>query len=448
MIIAYSRAVVMKIYKRILEIRPNWKEKVKVAMISGREDPEEWKDIVGNKAYKTELATKFKDNDDSMKIAIVVDMWLTGFDVPSLATMYVFKPMSGHNLMQAIARVNRVFKDKEGRLVADYIGIANALKYAMDEYTVRDQKNYGDPDIAKTALPEFYKYLEICDDIFYGFDYSNVTNENISKIDMANLLQQGIDFILGLDEGEQKEFFKSATALKQAKSLCLSLLSEDNRLKFAYFETVRFTTSKVKSPEKLSLKEINTQINQILEQSIKSEGIINLFSDSEEEFSIFDENFLNEVSHMKTKNLAAELLKKLLSEQIIIFKRTNIVQAEKFSKRMQEVMNRYRNGLISNAEVIDEMKKVALEIKYAYSQGEELGLSSEELAFYDALTKPELVKDFHNNDALKQLTQELTQQLRKNVTVGWHKKESARAQMRIMIKRKISIPTRRSLGCC
>lgn len=357
MIVAYSRPIAMKIYHKLLQLRPGWGEKVKVVMTSNNKDPEEWKKIIGTKSYKAELATKFKDNDDPMKIAIVVDMWLTGFNVPSLATMYVYKPMADHNLMQAIARVNRVFKDKEGGLVVDYIGITSALKKAMKDYTVRDQKNYGDPDIAQTALPEFKKQLEICDDIFYGFDYSKITHPNLTNKQRAEIISGGIDFVLGLEESEQKAFLKHAMALRQAKSLCQSLLTEKERLISAFIETVRVASSKITSPEKLSLQEINRQINSLLEQSVKSEGVINLFSDVEEEFSIFDEAFLEEISNMKTKNLAAELLKKLLSEQIVIYQRTNLIQAEKFSERMKAAMNRYRNGQLTNAEVIDELKK-------------------------------------------------------------------------------------------
>lgn len=182
MIVAYSRPIALKIYKRILQLRPDWTEKVAVVMTQGNNDPEEWRSIIGNKAYKEELARKFKDNDSPLKIAIVVDMWLTGFDVPSLATMYVYKPMSGHNLMQAIARVNRVFKDKEGGLVVDYVGIAAALKQAMSDYTARDKRNYGDPDIGRTAYAKFLEKLEVCRDMFHGFDYAAfLTEDDLEK---------------------------------------------------------------------------------------------------------------------------------------------------------------------------------------------------------------------------------------------------------------------------
>ena len=435
MIVAYSRPIAMDIYRKLLELRPGWTEKVRVVMTSGNNDPEEWRAVIGNKTYKKELARKFKDNDDPMKIAVVVDMWLTGFDVPSLATMYVYKPMSGHNLMQAIARVNRVFKDKEGGLVVDYVGIAGALKAAMNDYTVRDRKNYGDMDIAKTALPKFEEKLRVCGELFHGFDYSAFISERSDDKLRADLITGGINFIVRKDEDAQRLFQKEALLLRQAKTLCQSLLNKEQRMEAAYIEAVRIALSRVSGPRKLSFKEINEQINEMLKQSIRSEGVINLFSDKNEEFSLFDPAFLEEVGKMKEKNLAAELLKKLLSEQIAMYQRTNLVQAEKFSERMQRIMNAYRNGQLSNAEVIEELRKMAADIAKAHQAGDDLGLSQEELAFYDAITKPEAVKDFFSNDQLCEMSKELTDTLRRSRTIDWQKKDSARAQMRVMVKR-------------
>jgi type I restriction enzyme R subunit len=435
MIVAYSRPIAMQIYRRILDLRPSWEEKARVVMTSGNNDPEDWREIIGNKSYKKELARKFKENDDQMKIAIVVDMWLTGFDVPSLATMYVYKPMSGHNLMQAIARVNRVFRDKEGGLVVDYVGIASALKAAMNDYTVRDRDNYGDMDIAKTALPKFCEKLRVCGELFHGFDYSAFLQEGSDDKIRADLITGGINFVMGKDENEQTLFQKEALLLRQAKTLCQSLLDRQQRMEAAYFEAVRVALNRISGPRKLSFKEINEQINAMLQQSIHSEGVINLFADKNEEFSLFDPSFLEEVGKMKEKNLAAELLKKLLSEQIAAYKRTNVVQAEKFSERMQRIMNLYRNGQLTNAEVIDELRKMAADIGTAQQEGDELGLSPEELAFYDAITRPEAVKDFFSHDQLREMSIELTEALRKSRTIDWQKKDSARAQMRVMVKR-------------
>ena len=242
MIVAYSRPIAMSIYHRILELRPDWTDKVKVVMTGSNKDPEEWHDIIGNKQYKKELAKKFKDNNDPMKIAIVVDMWLTGFDVPSLATMYVYKPMSGHNLMQAIARVNRVFNDKAGGLVVDYIGIAKALKQAMHDYTVRDQKRFGNPDIKKTALIKFQEKLEVCRDIFHGFDYSNF--QSGTDNDRAQIIKGGVNFLMDSNKNDKMQLFqKESSLLHSSITLCRSLLNEQQRYEAAFFETVRILLS-------------------------------------------------------------------------------------------------------------------------------------------------------------------------------------------------------------
>ena len=345
MIVAYSRPIAMKIYKRILELRPAWTEKVGVVMTQGNNDLEEWREIIGNKAHKDDLAKKFKDNSSPMKIAIVVDMWLTGFDVPSLATMYVYKPMAGHNLMQAIARVNRVFKDKEGGLVVDYVGIAAALKQAMNDYTTRDKKNYGDTDVSKAAYPKFLEKLEVCRDLFYGFDYAKFLIG--SDLDKAKTINGGVNYILGKSVAEhelpdnektQNVYMKEALLLKQALSLCGSLVDERTRFEAAFFESVRTMIVRLMSGgtgKKFTLPEVNERINELLKSSIKSEGVINLFSDVQAEFSLFDPKFLEEIANMKEKNLAVELLKKLIAEQVSVYRRTNVVKSEKFSELIQ-----------------------------------------------------------------------------------------------------------------
>ena len=445
MIVAYSRPIAMKIYNKILELRPTWTEKVGLVMTQGNNDPEEWRKVIGNKAHKEELARKFKDNDSPMKIAIVVDMWLTGFDVPSLATMYVYKPMSGHNLMQAIARVNRVFRDKEGGLVVDYVGIASALKQAMKDYTARDQKNYGDTDIKDVAYPKFLEKLEVCRDFFFGYDYSAFFTG--SDYEKAKAITGGTNFLLGKNREEtdlpEKErtqyvYIKEALLLKQALSLCSSLVEEKIRFEAAYFEAVRTMLVRLSAGgenKKLTLPEVNERINELLKHSIKSEGVINLFSDVQTEFSLFDPKFLEEIAKMKEKNLAVELLKKLIAEQVAVYRRTNVVKSEKFSERIQSALNRYLNGMLTNEEVIEELMKLAKDIADANAEGEKLGLNAEELAFYDALTKPQAIKDFYQNDDLIAITKELTEMLRKNRTIDWQKKESARASMRKMVKR-------------
>ena len=437
MIVAYSRPIAMKIYKRILELRPAWTEKVAVVMTSGNNDPEEWREIIGNKHHKDELAKKFKDNNSPLKIAIVVDMWLTGFDVPSLATMYVYKPMSGHNLMQAIARVNRVFRDKEGGLVVDYVGIATALKKAMNDYTARDKKNYGDTDVAKVAFPKFQEKLSVCRDKFHGFDYSKF--QTGTDLERSKTISGAVNFIMGREKVDDKDsFVKEALMLHQALSLCSSMVDEDDRIEAAFFDAVRVLVLRLTNTgvgKKISLPEMNARINELLKQSIKSDGVINLFSDIKEEFSLFDPKFLEEVANMKEKNLAVELLKKLIAEQVSIYRRTNIVKSEKFSEIMQRSLNAYLNGMLTNEEVIEEMLKLAKQIVAAQKDGDQLGLTADELAFYDALTKPQAIKDFYENDELIAITKELADTLRRNKTIDWQKRESARAKMRMLIKK-------------
>ena len=437
MIVAYSRPIAMKIYKRILELRPAWTEKVAVVMTSGNNDPEEWREIIGNKHHKDELAKKFKDNNSPFKIAIVVDMWLTGFDVPSLATMYVYKPMSGHNLMQAIARVNRVFRDKEGGLVVDYVGIATALKKAMNDYTARDKKNYGDTDVAKVAFPKFQEKLSVCRDKFHGFDYSKF--QTGTDLERSKTISGAVNFIMGREKIDDKDsFVKEALMLHQALSLCSSMVDEDDRIEAAFFDAVRVLVLRLTNigvGKKISLPEMNARINELLKQSIKSDGVINLFSDIKEEFSLFDPKFLEEVANMKEKNLAVELLKKLIAEQVSVYRRTNIVKSEKFSEIMQRSLNAYLNGMLTNEEVIEEMLKLAKQIAAAQKEGDKLGLTADELAFYDALTKPQAIKDFYENDELIAITKELADTLRRNKTIDWQKRESARAKMRMLIKK-------------
>lgn len=437
MIVAYSREIAMKIYNRILKLRPSWTEKVAVVMTESNKDPEEWRSIIGNKRHRDELAKEFKNNDSPLKIAIVVDMWLTGFDVPSLATMYVYKPMKGYNLMQAIARVNRVFGDKEGGLVVDYVGIASALKEAMNDYTSRDRKNYGDTDVTKVAYPKFLEKLSICRDIFHGYDYSKFMTG--SDLERSKAISGAVNFIVAVDkEREREDFLKEALLLHQALSLCSSLAEETLRIEAAFFEAVRVLVMRLMNQgegRKISLPEINERINALLRQSVKSEGVINLFSDVSEEFSLFDPKFLEEISKMKEKNLAVELLKKLIAEQVQIYRRTNVVKSEKFSEIIQSAMNRYLNGMLTNEEVIEELLNLAKQIATVNKEGNELGLTADELAFYDALTKPQAIKDFYENEELIAITKELADTLRKNRTIDWQKRDSARAKMRMMIKR-------------
>lgn len=440
LIVAYSRPMAMKIYYKLLELRPEWKGMLGVVMTMSNQDPEEWFEVCGGKTHKKEMERRFKDDSDSLKIAIVVDMWLTGFDVPSLSTMYVFKPMKGYNLMQAIARVNRVCKGKEGGLVVDYIGIARALKQAMKDYTNRDQSNYGNMDVAATAYPKFLEKLDVCRDLLYGFDY----REDIfsgSRGRLADAIVDGTDWLLAPERSDDMEdFLKQCQLMNQALSLCKSLVAEEDQHEAAYLsvlrvQVLRLTGRKGAAGGGMTYAEFNKRVTAILEQTVHAEGVLDLFDEKAVEISLFDESFLAEVAAMKEKNVAFEALKRLIKERVRAYQCTSVVKARKFSELLQGTLNAYLNGMLSNAEVIEELVKMAKEMMADRDEATKLGLSDEEMAFYDAITKPQAAKDFYNNDQLVAISRELTDAMRSNATIDWQKKESARAGMRRAIKR-------------
>lgn len=440
LIVAYSRPMAMKIYYKLLELRPEWEDMLGVVMTMSNQDPEEWFEVCGGKTHKKEMERRFKDDSDSLKIAIVVDMWLTGFDVPSLSTMYVFKPMKGYNLMQAIARVNRVCKGKEGGLVVDYIGIARALKQAMKDYTNRDQSNYGNMDVAATAYPKFLEKLDVCRDLLHGFDY----REDIfsgSRGRLADAIVDGTDWLLAPERSDDMEdFLKQCQLMNQALSLCKSLVAEEDQHEAAYLsvlrvQVLRLTGRKGAAGGGMTYAEFNKRVTAILEQTVHAEGVLDLFDEKAVEISLFDESFLAEVAAMKEKNVAFEALKRLIKERVRAYQCTSVVKARKFSELLQGTLNAYLNGMLSNAEVIEELVKMAKEMMADRDEATKLGLSDEEMAFYDAITKPQAVKDFYNNDQLVAISRELTDAMRSNATIDWQKKESARAGMRRAIKR-------------
>lgn len=440
LIVAYSRPMAMKIYYKLLELRPEWKDMLGVVMTMSNQDPEEWFEVCGGKKHKKKMERRFKDDSDPLKIAIVVDMWLTGFDVPSLSTMYVFKPMKGYNLMQAIARVNRVCKGKEGGLVVDYIGIARALKQAMKDYTNRDQRNYGDMDVAATAYPKFLEKLDVCRDLMYGFDYRDDIFSG-SRGKLADAIAKGTDWLLAPERSEDMEdFLKQCQLMNQALSLCKSLVSEEGQHEAAYLsvlrvQVLRLTGRKGAGGSGMTYAEFNKRVTSILEQTVHAEGVIDLFDEKSVEISLFDESFLAEVAAMKEKNVAVETLKRLVKERVKAYQRTSVVKAKKFSELLQSTLNSYLNGMLSNAEVIEELVKMAKDMMADRDEAAKLGLTDEEMAFYDAITKPQAVKDFYDNDQLVAISRELTDAMRRNATIDWQKKESARAGMRRAIKR-------------
>lgn len=440
LIVAYSRPIAMKIYKRIMELRPGWKDKVGVVMTMSNQDPEEWFEVCGGSKHKKDMEQRFKNDDGPLKIAIVVDMWLTGFDVPSLSTMYVFKPMKGYNLMQAIARVNRVCRGKEGGLVVDYIGIARALKQAMKDYTNRDQSNYGNMDVAATAYPKFLEKLDVCRDLMYGFDYRKLIFTE-KKAELASAIAEGVDWLLEPKrQDDAEEFLKQCQLMNQALSLCKSLVSHEDQHEAAYLsvlrvQVLRLTGRKSGGSGGMTYAEFNKQVTEILQQTVHADGVLNLFDNQDVEISLFDEAFLAEVASMKEKNVAVESLKRLIKERVRAYQRTSVVKAQKFSDMLQGTLNSYLNGMLTNAEVIEELVKMAKDMMRDRTDAERLGLNDEEMAFYDAITKPEAVKDFYDNDQLVSITRELTETLQRSATIDWQKKESARAGMRRAIKR-------------
>ena len=384
MIVAYNKDAAVKIYRKLLEMRPEWTEKVHVVASAANTDNPDWADVIQPKKNK-EYAALFKAEDDSpMKIAIVVDMWLTGFDVPSLAT--------------------------------------------------RDKKQFGDPDINKTAKVKFQEKLEICRDLLHGFDYEGFYEG--SDPERAKLIKGGVNFLLAPDKADRlKDYIKESQLLHNALTLCRSLIPQREKQEVAFMDAVRVLLTRFSQQGTTITKhEINERIARLIEQSIQSTGVINLF-EGQREFSLFDEGFLAELKKMKEKNLAVQLLEKLLKERIRKYERTNVVQSQKFSDMLNMALSNYLKGMLTNEEVIEELLKMAAEIKKTEEEGNELGLSVEEKAFYDALSSPAGIREAYTDEQFVMLTKELTEQLRKNRTIDWNKKESARAKMRVLVKR-------------
>ena len=447
MIVCMSRRIAINLYRIILEKRPEWKQKVKVVLTSSNQDDEDWHDIIGNKAYRDGLMLEFKDDTSEFKIAIVVDMWLTGFDVPSMATMYIDKPMKGHNLMQAIARVNRVYRDKEAGLIVDYIGMAAELKSALSQYTKRDQDKI--PDLGQ-ALSIAIEKLEIMRDMFYGFDYSDFfgVDDSVRLAVIAN----GVNFSLGMEEDEQKSFIREATALSQAETLCRSMLDARIKQEIEFFKCVKAGICKTAGRMGITTNEINARIMKLLEQAIEQDGVYNIFAEAGKknpEISILSEEYMEKIRRMKHKNIAAEMLRKLLEDNIRVFAKTGVVKSQLFSEKMQKLLKMYNNRLITSAEVIEELLNLSKEMAEAYKAGDEKGLSVEELAFYDALVAdPEVLRKMQDK-VLIEMAQELTELIRRSRTVDWDKKESARAYMRTQVKhllRKYKYPPEKAKG--
>lgn len=443
MVVCMSRRICVSLYDEIIKIRPNWhsddedKGSIKVVMTGSASDSESFQKHIGGKKRRDLLAKRMKDESDDLKIVIVRDMWLTGFDVPSMHTMYIDKPMKGHNLMQAIARVNRVFKDKSGGVIVDYLGIFESLKKALSQYTDVDRKNTGiDTSVAISLMKE---KLEILQGMFHKFDYTPyLLGGNVDKIET---IQGGMNHILSLEESEQKDFKKFTIELSKAHSLCSA--TEEGKevsLEVSFFKAVKASLTKLKErdPKPISKSEIEARINQMLERSIISEEVVDVFSSlgiENPDVSILSEEFLDEIKNYKHKNLAVEMLKKLLEGNIKLMEKKNVVKSELFSEKLKKALNKYRNQAITNLEVIEKLLSMAEEIKTIKNAEKELGLTEDEIAFYDALTNDEIVKELMEDETLKKIAQELTATIKNNITIDWSVRKSAQAGMRRIIKR-------------
>lgn len=443
MIVCMSRRICVALYNEIVKLRPDWhsddddKGKIKVVMTGSAGDDDFLQPHIGGKKRRDLLAKRMKDNNDELKIVIVRDMWLTGFDVPSMHTMYIDKPMKGHNLMQAIARVNRVFKDKSGGVVVDYIGILESLKKALNQYTESDKKTTGIDTSAAIAVMK--EKLEILQDMMHGFDYSAYMGS--SQAGRIRAITGGMNVIFGKSEKEQKEFKKTATELAKAHSLCAA--TDEGKaaaLEVSYFKAVKASLNKLqeKQPKRKTKKEIEARVNQLLERSIISEEVVDVFEVmglKHPDVSILSEEFLEEVRSYEYKNLAVEMLKKLLEGNIKTMERRNLVKSQKYSKKLKQSLNKYKNQAITNAEVIEELIQMAKDMKKEREEEKDLGLNEDEIAFYDALTSESIVKELMEDEVLRKIANELTQAIRRNMTIDWHVRKSARAGMRRIIKR-------------
>jgi type I restriction enzyme R subunit len=437
MIVCMSREICVRLYDEITELRPKWRSAdsaqgaIKVIMTGSAADVDLLQPHIYNATTKKQLEKRFKDPKDPLKLVIVRDMWLTGFDVPCLHTMYVDKPMRDHNLMQAIARVNRVFHDKEGGLVVDYIGIAAELRRALRNYT--ENRGKGRPTVNATEkLDVLKKYLDVARGILHGFEYS------LYRTQATSLLLPAANFILGLEDGK-KRWFDAIVAMTQAFSLC-GTLDEAVALReeVAFFQAIKAVIAKATTSDKqLSEDRRNAVLKQILDNAVVAEGVEEIFKLAgleRPDIGILSDAFLDEVRRLPQRNLAVELLQKLLNDEVKSCARHNVVLEKKFSDRLLVALNRYRNRAIESAQVIEELISMAKEFREAAKRGERLGLNESELAFYDALADNESAVRELGDEILKKIALELTEKLRKSTTVDWKKRESIRARLRNLIR--------------
>lgn len=451
MIIAQSRPIAMKLYNKIIELRPEWKKEGKIAVImtESNKDPEGWRQVTGNKSDRDALVLKFKDDKSPLKIVIVVDMLLTGFDLPSLSTMYIYKMMDGHNLMQAIARVNRVFPGKAGGLIVDYIGIMSELEKALKVYTKRDSGSRQKMDIEQDALPEFRKNLDRCREIFASFDYSQFfTGDDAARFDMTVDAQNYI--IAPRRLKERDDFRKSAKLMKDALSLCSQIVESNERNEAAFFENVRAGVEHhLLKIGPYTLGDINNRIKELIQLCIKSDGVNADISSSSSKTPIFDLDFLDKLKTSKRRDLAAELLARIIAGKVWLGFGGNSVLYKKFSEMLQAVMNKYRNAILTSEQVIQALIELAHNLIEEANKGEELGLTDEEYGFYSVLVKPKGILALYNVEELKKMTAELTRIFHNNRTVDWQNRDEVQAAMRQYVRRllrKYNYPDKEQKG--
>ena len=440
MFVCMSRRICVDFYNAITKIRPEWhsnddKEgKIKVIMTGSADDPETYQPHIRSKAGRDLLARRTKDPSDSLKLAIVTDMWLTGFDAPALHTMYIDKSMQGHGLMQAIARVNRVFKDKPGGLVVDYFGIADHLKKALANYSERDRSNTGIPQ--EEAIAVLLEKYDIVKQLFHKFDYSvafSGTSEERLKIIPATM-----EHILSQEKGRER-FMQHSLELSKTFALCAaSDEAKKIRDEVGFFQNIRAAFAKSTVGDGKDTEALNTALQQLVSKAVSSTEIVDIFSASglkKPDISILSDDFLADVKKMEQKNLALEMLKKLLKDEIKLRSKKNVVQARNFTEMLEENIQKYQNRLIDTAQVIEEMIQLAKEMRDAQSKGQKLGLNEDESAFYDALADNKSAQEVLGNEQLKIIAQELAVSIKKNTSIDWTVKESVRAKIRVKVKR-------------
>lgn len=442
-VVAMSRRIAIDLYKQIIKLRPEWhsdaddKGVIKIVMTGSSSDPEEWQQFIGNKTRRDHLARRMKDNADELKIVIVRDMWLTGFDVPSLHTMYVDKSMRGHNLMQAIARVNRVFRDKPGGLIVDYIGIADSLKEALQQYTEKDRGTTGiDTSVAVNLMLEKY---EVIQDMLYKHEYNKFLSEK--QTERMQAITETMDFIISLGEDDKKHFLKTVNELGKAFALCATEPeAKELNAEIGFFKAVKSGIMKLipSGSGKQTTAQMDAQLNQLISKSIISEEVVDIYESlglENPDISILSDQFLEDVRALPQKNVAVELLNRLLQGKVKAVQRTNIVKARKFSDMLEKAVSQYNKRAIETSKVIEELIELAKEMNDSYKAGENQGMIQEEVAFYDALASHDTAEEVLGDEILRAIAHELTKSIKENMSIDWNLRESARARMRITVRR-------------